>query len=108
MPEKKAKKKTATKRSGSKKWSKHVNETSNSLDLETNVFKSGSAKKIASSLKASAEKSKRRKAGPYQSAMSMLNFYENRGGMNISPSRKKVLENAKDELRKLFGKEKNK
>jgi hypothetical protein len=73
--------------------------------LENNVFKSESARKIASSLKASAEKSKRRKAGPFQSAMSMLNFYENRGGKNISPSRKKVLENAKDELRKLFGKE---
>jgi hypothetical protein len=99
-------KKTATKKglkkSIAKKWSKRVNETSNALDLETNIFKSGSAKKIAASLKASAEKSKRRKAGPFQSAMSMLNFYENRGGKNLSAARKRVLENAKTELRKLY------
>jgi uncharacterized protein DUF3175 len=105
MPEKRNSRNAVSKTSPSKKWSKHVNQTSNSLDLETNAFKSGSAKKIASSLKSSAEKSKRRKAGPFQSAMSMLNFYENRAGKNLSPSRKKVLENAKVELRKLFGKE---
>jgi len=82
-----------------------VNETSNTLDLEPNIFKSGSAKKIAASLKASAEKSKRKKAGPFQSAMSMLNFYENRGGKNLPAQRKKVLENAKTELRKLYARE---
>ena len=82
-----------------------MNETSNTLDLEPNIFKSGSAKKIAASLKASAEKSKRKKAGPFQSAMSMLNFYENRGGKNLPAQRKKVLENAKTELRKLYARE---
>ena len=86
-----------------KKWSKYVNETSNSLDLEKDVFKQRSAKKIAESLKRSAEGSKRRKASPFQSAMSMLNFYINRAGKNLPPSRKKVLENAKVELRKQFG-----
>ena len=101
--------KTATKKPSkkatAKKWSKHVNETSNALDLEPNIFKSGSAKKIAASLKASAEKSKRKKAGPFQSAMIMLNFYENRGGKDLSAQRKKVLENAKTELRKLYSRE---
>ena len=87
------------------KWSKHVNETSNALDLKEGVFRSRDAKKIASSLKRSAEHSQRRKAPPFQSAMSMLNFYINRGGKNLPASRKKILEKAKGELRKLFGKE---
>lgn len=88
-----------------KKWSKKVTEKSDALDLEPNIFESDSAKKIAASLKASAEKSKRKKAGPFQSAMSMLTFYENRAGKNLSASRKKILENAKEDLRKLYGRE---
>jgi hypothetical protein len=82
-----------------------VNETSNAMDLEQNVFKGNDPKKIAQSVKRSASKSKRRKTTPYQSAMSMLNFYINRGGRNLSASKKKVLEQSKDELRKLFHRE---
>jgi RNA polymerase-interacting CarD/CdnL/TRCF family regulator len=91
---------------GAKKWSKKVTETSHAMDLKPNVFKSESAKKIASSLKTSAEKSKTRKTTPFQSAMSVLNFYKNRAGDNLSASKKKVLDSAKKELRKLFHKEK--
>jgi len=86
-----------------RRWSQHVNETSNALDLDAGVFKSRSARAIASSLKRSAERSKRRKASPYQSAMSMLNFYLNRAGKQLSAERKRVLERAKGELRVLFG-----
>ena len=68
------------------------------------MFKSRSAKTIAASLKRSAERSTRRKASPYQSAMSMLTFYLNRGGKQLSSARKQTLERAKDELRALFGK----
>jgi hypothetical protein len=85
------------------RWSGHVNETSNALDLRAGVFKSRSPKTIASSLKRSAEQSKRRKASPYQSAMSMLNFYINRGGKQLSATRKQTLERAKGELKALFG-----
>jgi hypothetical protein len=84
-----------------KKWSKHVTETSNALDLDKGVFKK-SPRAMAASLKRSAERSKRRKSSPYRSAMSMLVFYENRGGKNLSPVRKQALERAKAELRKLF------
>ncbi len=103
-----AKKRNPKKRSSKKtprKWSRKVNETSNAMDLEQNVFKGNDPKKIAQSVKRSASKSKRRKASPYQSAMSMLNFYINRGGKNLSASKKKVLEQSKDELRKLFDRE---
>jgi O6-methylguanine-DNA--protein-cysteine methyltransferase len=84
-------------------WSGEVTEKSNALDLEEDVFKQRSAKAIAQSLKRSAERSKRRKASSYQSAMSMLNFYINRAGKNLPASRKETLERAKDELRKAFG-----
>lgn len=76
------------------------------MDLEKAVFKQKDPKKIAESVKRSVEKSKRRKARPFQSAMSMINFYENRGGKNISAAQKKVLDKSKNELRKLFGREK--
>ena len=76
---------------------------SNALDLEPAVFRSRSPAKIAASLKRSAERSKRRKSTPFQSAMSMLNFFINRGGRNFSPTRKRLLERAKLELRKAFG-----
>lgn len=102
-------KKSAPKKSGKKakpkKWSKKVTATSNAMDLEKDIFKSKDPKKIASSVKRSAEKSKRKKAGPFQSAMSMINFYENRAGDNLSAAQKKVLDKSKNELRKLFGRE---
>jgi len=100
-----AAKKPATKKSAPKKWSKSVTEHSNALDLDKNIFKSKDPKKIAASLKTSSEKSKRRKTGPFQSAMSMINFYENRGGKNISAAQRKILDQSKEELRKLFGRE---
>lgn len=85
-------------------WSAEVTRNSNALDLESGVFTWKNPKKIALSLKNSAELSKRRKASPYQSAMSMLNFYINRAGKSLPVSQKKILENAKKELRKLFKK----
>ena len=88
-----------------RKWSQDVTENSEALDLEKNVFKSGSAKDVARSLKRSAEHSHRRKSSPFRSAMSMLTFYLNRAGKNLPERRKKTLEHAKDELRKAFGKE---
>jgi hypothetical protein len=71
--------------------------------LEEHIFESDDPKRIAASLKRSAEESDKRKSGPYQSAMSMLTFYINRAGKNLSAERKKVLEKAKDELRQAFG-----
>ena len=90
-----------------KKWSHEVTEHSDAMDLEEHIFESDDPHKIALSLKHSAEQSHRRKAEPYQSAMSMLNFYINRAGDNLSAKHKKVLEDAKDELRKVFGREEN-
>ena len=86
------------------KWSQDVTEHSNALDLPADVFKLHDPKAIARSLKRSAEESHRRKSSPYRSAMSMLTFYMNRAGHNLSESQKAVLEKAKDELRELFGK----
>jgi hypothetical protein len=85
-----------------KKWSGRVTRESDALDLEKGVFKKRSAHDIALSLKRSAERSKRRKSAPLRSAMSMLTFYINRAGKELSASRRKTLEKAKDELRKLF------
>jgi hypothetical protein len=106
--ETKKEKSTSPKKTAPKKWSKNVTEHSNAMDLEKDIFKSKNPKKIASSVKKSAEKSKRKKAGPFQSAMSMINFYENRGGKNLPASQKKVLDNSKDELRKLYGRDEEK
>jgi hypothetical protein len=103
-----ARKKSTSERprkSKGKKWSGKVTAASNAMDLEENIFKSNSAKHIASSVKKSAERSKRRKGTALQSAMSMLNFYENRAGKNLSSTRKETIDRAKGELRKLFGKE---
>jgi hypothetical protein len=86
-----------------RKWSAKVTETSDALDLEEDIFKSRSPRRIAASLKRSAEHSDRRKTSAFQSAMSMLTFYINRAGTNLSASRKRVLEAAKAELRRLFG-----
>lgn len=85
-----------------KYWSGYVTKHGFALDLEEGVFTFDDPKKIALSLKKSAEDSIRRKAPPFQSAMSMLNFYINRAGKNLKPERRKVLEQAKVELRKLF------
>lgn len=76
---------------------------SDALDLESKVFKSCDPPRIALSLKRSAERSKRRKAGPYQSAMSMLTFYINRAGKNLPARDRRLLERAKGELREVFG-----
>jgi hypothetical protein len=84
-------------------WSARVTHESDALDLEPAVFKHDSPLAIARSLKRSAARSKRRKSSPYRSAMSMLTFYVNRGGTNLGKRRLSVLERAKDELRKLFG-----
>jgi Protein of unknown function (DUF3175) len=99
--------KSRSKKSGSKRkrWSGEVTKHSNALDLEPNVFKQSSPHRIALSLKRSAEASTRRKASPYQSAMSMLNFYINRAGGNLSGKQKDVLVRAKGELRKVFHRE---
>ncbi|MDW6020181.1 DUF3175 domain-containing protein [Mesorhizobium sp. BAC0120] len=87
----------------SKKWSAEVTRHSDALDLEQNVFENDDPHKIALSLKRSAEQSRRRKADPFRSAMSMLTFYINRAGKNLPAKRKRTLEKAKDELRKAFG-----
>lgn len=79
--------------------------TSNALDLEKNVFTKRSPRAVALSLKRSAERSRRRRSAPFRSAMSMLNFHINRGGRGLSSSQRKVLERAKGELRKLYGRE---
>jgi hypothetical protein len=79
-----------------------VNATSDAMDIEKDVFKSDSPKRVAKSLRRSAEHSDRRKSPPFRSAMSMLNFYVNRAGKNLSASHRRVLEAAKDQLRRLF------
>jgi len=90
------------KKTTQKRWSQHVTQTSNALDLEQGVFAQRSPRKIAESLKRSAEKSQRRKSDPYRSAMSMLTFYINRAGKQLTPARRARLEAAKGELRALF------
>jgi hypothetical protein len=87
-----------------KYWSKKVTESSRALSLEKGVFTWKDPKRIARSLKRSAMSSWRKRGTPFQSAMSMLNFYINRAGKNLSPERKKVLEEAKKEIRKIFNK----
>ena len=86
-----------------KRWSKHVTEKSNALDLEEGVFSKDDPRSIARSLKRSADRSRRRKSDPFRSAMSMLTFYINRAGKQLSKSRVKRLEVAKEELRDLYG-----
>ena len=87
-----------------RKWSAEVMKRSDALDLEPGVFTQQSPHQIAASLKRSAMRSRRRKGTPYQSAMSMLSFHINRGGKGLSAVQKRRLEQAKGELRKLFGK----
>jgi hypothetical protein len=90
--------------SGKTRWSQRVTEGSNALDLEAGVFALDDPRKIARSLKRSAERSTRRKAPPFRSAMSMLVFYINRAGDNLSGVQRRRLKAAKDELRALYGK----
>lgn len=84
------------------KWSAAVTKRSDALDITKKTFARRSPRAIAQSLKRSALRSRRRKAGPFQSAMSMLNFYINRGGRGLTASRRRILEQAKGELRKAF------
>lgn len=88
---------------GRERWSQDVTEGSDALDLEEGVFTWKDPKRIARSLKHSAESSGRRKSSPYRSAMSMLTFYVNRAGKELDADQREVLERAKDELRKEFG-----
>ena len=88
-----------------RRWSRAVTEHSDALTLEGGVFTSKDPRRIAASLKRSAERSRRRKADPFRSALSMLTFYINRAGKNLPAARKKILMQAKDELRKQFGKD---
>ena len=87
----------------SRRWSHHVMETSDAMDIETGIFKTGSAQAIAESLKRSSTASRRRKGTPFQSAMSMLNFYINRAGRNLPKARRATLQQAKRKLREAFG-----
>jgi hypothetical protein len=87
-----------------RRWSQKVTEKSDALDLDKQVFTLDDPAKIATSLKHSAENSRRRKSTPFRSAMSMLTFYINRAGKELDPRQRKILEQAKDELRVQFGK----
>ena len=87
------------------RWSGYVTTHSNALDLDRSVFTWKSPRRIATSLKRSAEQSHRRKSDPYRSAMSMLTFYINRAGHNLDASQRRVLERAKTELRREFGRD---
>jgi hypothetical protein len=93
------------KAAASKRWSARVTKESDALDLDRGVFTWKDPKRIAASLRRSALRSRRRKADPYRSALSMLTFYINRAGKNLPAARRKLLEQAKDELRRQFGKE---
>jgi uncharacterized protein DUF3175 len=102
---KSARRKTATRKTSPRRWSQRVTRESDALDLKRGVFKQTSAKKIAASLKRSAEHSSRRKAGAYRSALSMLTFYINRAGKTLPKTERARLERAKVELRQQFGRE---
>jgi len=90
-----------------KRWSRRVSETSNAMDLQKGVFALDSPRRVALSLKRSAERSRRRKTDPFRSAMSMLNFYINRAGRKLPKARRARLEAAKNELRRLYGRKAN-
>jgi hypothetical protein len=94
-----------TKKASPRRWSQRVTRESDALDLKGGVFKLTSAKKIAASLKRSAERSSHRKSGAYRSALSVLTFYINRAGKNLPRTERDRLERAKGELKRQFGKE---
>ena len=85
------------------RWSRRVTRQSDALDLDKGVFASDDPRAIARSLKRSADRSRRRKSNPFRSAMSMLTFYINRAGKQLSQRERARLERAKDELRDLYG-----
>jgi uncharacterized protein DUF3175 len=97
-----ARRKRATSRKAPRRWSAEVTRRSNALDLQPGVFTLKDPKQIAASLKQSAEMSRRKKANSYRSALSMLSFYINRAGTNLSETRRRILMRAKGELRKQF------
>src|SRR5262245_30939782 len=88
---------------GPRRWSQKVTQTSNALDLEAGVFSKSDPRRIARSLKRSADSSRRRKTDAFRSAMSMLSFYINRAGKTLSKQRRAILQAAKDDLRDLYG-----
>lgn len=92
-----------SRRAAAARWSARVTRESDALDLDEGVFTGASPKRIAASLKRSAERSRRRKSDPYRSAMSMLSFYINRAGKGLPAAQRQVLEHAKVELRRQFG-----
>ena len=100
-----AARKTSARRGSSRRWSQRVTRESDALDLKKGVFKLTSAKKIAASLKRSAEHSSRRKSGAYRSALSMLTFYINRAGKTLPKTQRARLERAKVELKHQFGRD---
>ena len=101
-----ARKRATTKRAKTaRRWSAGVMQRSDALDLESGVFKKRSPRQVALSLKRSAEASHRRKSSPFRSAMSMLNFEINRAGRTLPAERRRVLNQAKVELRKVFHRE---
>jgi hypothetical protein len=95
--------KASSRKKTTKRWSARVTRESDALDLKGGVFKQTSAKKIASSLKRSAQHSSRRKSGAYRSALSMLTFYINRAGRNLPKAQRDRLQRAKTELKHQFG-----
>jgi hypothetical protein len=99
---------TGAKSSPDNLWTARVTRESNALDLESGVFTLKNPREIALSLQRSAESSIRRKAPPFRSAMSMLVFYINRAGKNLNKDQLRILEQAKEELRELYGKNKSK
>ena len=97
--------KSGVRKASPKRWSQRVTRESDALDLKQGVFNLTSAKKIAASLKRSAEHSSRRKAGAYRSALSMLTFYINRAGKTLPKTQRDRLQRAKIELKHQFGKD---
>jgi hypothetical protein len=95
----------SSRRKSGRRWSARVTRTSNALDLSRGVFTGKDPKRIAGLLKRSAERSKRRKADPYRSALSMLTFYLNRAGKSLPAAQRRTLQRAKDELRRQFGRD---
>jgi hypothetical protein len=97
-----SKTRTSAGKSHGRKWSAQVTKTSDAMNLERGIFKSRDPKKIARSVKRSSEASHRRKTNPYRSAISMISFYENRAGKNLSAKKRKTLQRAKTELKQQF------
>ena len=104
-PRKTPRRKSGRGASHGRRWSALVTRESDALDLDRGVFTKRDPRQIAASLKRSAERSRRRKADPYRSALSMLTFYINRAGKNLPASRRRALKRAKGELRKQFGRD---